>query len=107
MVMAGVLASVLAATAAAQQKDDEQAIRQVVGDFTKAYNGGDAKAIAALFLPDGEIVNEAGEASKAARPSSAPSPKSSRPIPSRKSKSPYSPFGSSVRRWRSKTAPRR
>ena len=61
MVMAGVLAAALAATAAAQQKDDEQAIRRVVDAFTKAYNGGDAKAIAALFLAGGEIVNEEGE----------------------------------------------
>jgi uncharacterized protein (TIGR02246 family) len=59
--MAGVLAAILAATAAAQQKDDENAIRLVVDAFAKAYNGGDAKAIAALFLPGGEIVNEAGE----------------------------------------------
>ena len=67
--MAGVLVAALAAVAAAQQKaqtrpEDESAIRQVVETFTKAYNSGDAKAIAALFLPEGEIVSEQGDVSQ-------------------------------------------
>ena len=41
--------------------DDEKAIRQVVDAFTKAYNNGDAKTLASLFLADGEIVNEEGQ----------------------------------------------
>jgi uncharacterized protein (TIGR02246 family) len=64
MLMAGVLAALLTATAAAQQKEDEQAIRLAVESFTKAYNDGDAKAIAALFVAAGEIVNEEGESSQ-------------------------------------------
>jgi len=63
------LAAALAAwagTALAQQKasvrpEDEQAIRLVVDGFGKAFNQADAKAIAALFAADGEIVNERGE----------------------------------------------
>jgi uncharacterized protein (TIGR02246 family) len=67
--MAGVLVAALTAIASAQEKtqgrsEDETAIRQVVDMFAKAYNGGDAKAIAALFLPEGEIVNEQGDVSQ-------------------------------------------
>lgn len=40
---------------------DEQAVRLVADAFVKAYNAGDAKALAALFVADGEIVNDAGE----------------------------------------------
>jgi len=39
---------------------DEAAIRRVVDAFTKAYDAGDAKSIAGLFLPDAEIVSEDG-----------------------------------------------
>ncbi len=47
--------------AASSQAEDEKAIRLVVDSFTKAYNAGDAKALASLFLTDGEIVSESGE----------------------------------------------
>jgi uncharacterized protein (TIGR02246 family) len=40
---------------------DEQAVRLLADAFVKAYNAGDAKAVAALFVADGEIVNEARE----------------------------------------------
>jgi uncharacterized protein (TIGR02246 family) len=63
-ILAGILAAALTAAATAQQKDDEQAIRLVVETFTKAYNGGDAKTIAGLFLPGGEIVSEQGESAQ-------------------------------------------
>lgn len=39
---------------------DEQAIYQAEEAFVKAYGEGDAKAIAALFTPDAEYVNESG-----------------------------------------------
>ena len=39
---------------------DETAIRRVVAGFAVAYNKGDAKGIAALFTPEGEIVAEDG-----------------------------------------------
>ncbi len=42
--------------------DDEKAIRLVVDAFTKASNAHDAKALAALFAPGGELVNEEGHA---------------------------------------------
>lgn len=41
---------------------DEKAIRGSAEGFAKAYNAHDAKALAALFAADGEIVDEAGDA---------------------------------------------
>ena len=84
MVIAGVLVAALSAAAAAQQAkpnrqatsttagpqatppaqtrpDDEKAIRSAVETFTTAYNAGNAKTLAALFLANGELVNEEGE----------------------------------------------
>ena len=46
----------------AEHREDEQAIRQVVNEFVKAYNGHDAAAIAAMFTPDGLITSEDGKA---------------------------------------------
>jgi uncharacterized protein (TIGR02246 family) len=43
---------------------DEAAIRANVAAFTKAYNAHDAKAIAALFTPNGQVVDEEGNASE-------------------------------------------
>src|SRR5262245_57999295 len=43
---------------------DEAAIRANVAAFTKAYNAHDAKAIAALFIPNGQVVDEEGNASE-------------------------------------------
>ena len=43
---------------------DQQAIRLAVEAFAKAYNTGDAKAIASLFAADGEIVNEEGQSTQ-------------------------------------------
>jgi uncharacterized protein (TIGR02246 family) len=39
---------------------DEAAIRANIAQFVKAYNAGDAKAIAALFTPDGEAWDKDG-----------------------------------------------
>jgi uncharacterized protein (TIGR02246 family) len=47
-------------TPSAAMSADETAIRHVVDAFTKAYNQADAKAIAVLFTPEAEIVNEEG-----------------------------------------------
>ncbi len=52
-----------AATAPAHQQD-EKAIRLAAEAFAKAYNAGDAKAIALLFAADGEIVSEEGQATR-------------------------------------------
>src|SRR5512147_1832020 len=41
---------------------DTKAIRATADAFAKAYNAHDPKAIAALFSPDGEIVDESGDA---------------------------------------------
>jgi uncharacterized protein (TIGR02246 family) len=49
---------------AADRKADEAAIRANVAAFVKAYNAHDAKAIAALFTPDGQIVDKEGDASE-------------------------------------------
>jgi uncharacterized protein (TIGR02246 family) len=59
-VMAGILVVALTAAAAAQQQD-EKAIRSLAESFVKAYNAKDAKALAALFVANGEIVNQEGK----------------------------------------------
>jgi uncharacterized protein (TIGR02246 family) len=38
--------------------ETETAIRANVDAFVKAYNAGDAKAVAALFTPEGQLINE-------------------------------------------------
>jgi uncharacterized protein (TIGR02246 family) len=48
------------AAAPADHKADEQAIRQLIAAFTKTYNARDAKALAAMFTVDGEIVAQDG-----------------------------------------------
>ncbi|MCC6125254.1 MAG: SgcJ/EcaC family oxidoreductase [Pirellulales bacterium] len=40
--------------------EDEKAIRQLAGQFAKAYNAGDAQAAAKLFAPEAEIVDAEG-----------------------------------------------
>jgi uncharacterized protein (TIGR02246 family) len=44
--------------AAVDRSADEAAIRANVGAFVRAYNARDAKAVAALFTPDGQIVDK-------------------------------------------------
>lgn len=44
----------------ADQTADEEAIRANVDSFVRAYNARDAKAIAALFLPEAQIIDEDG-----------------------------------------------
>lgn len=43
---------------------DEAAIRGNVAQFAKAFNAGDAKAIAALFTPNGQILDKDGNATE-------------------------------------------
>jgi uncharacterized protein (TIGR02246 family) len=45
-------------------QQEEKAIRLAAEAFAKAYNAGDAKAIASLFVADGEIVNEEGQSTR-------------------------------------------
>jgi uncharacterized protein (TIGR02246 family) len=45
---------------ASDHSADEAAIRTNIEKFVKAYNAGDAKAVAALFTPDGEVHDKAG-----------------------------------------------
>src|SRR5438552_10765481 len=49
---------------AADRSADEAAIRANVAKFVKAYNAGDAKAVAALFTPDGQVVDTVGNAAE-------------------------------------------
>jgi uncharacterized protein (TIGR02246 family) len=49
---------------AADRSADDAAIRANVAAFVKAYNAHDAKAIAALFAPDGQIVDKDGDVSE-------------------------------------------
>ena len=59
--LAGAPAEAAPAAASAQSHaGDEQAIRLAVASFVKAYNAGDAKAVAALFVERGEIINDEG-----------------------------------------------
>jgi uncharacterized protein (TIGR02246 family) len=48
----------------AAHPQDEKAIRLAAEAFARAYNAGDAKAIAQLFVADGEIVSEEGDATQ-------------------------------------------
>src|SRR6185369_684373 len=43
---------------AANRTADEAAIRANIAAFVRAYNAGDAKAVAALFVPDGLIMDK-------------------------------------------------
>jgi uncharacterized protein (TIGR02246 family) len=45
----------------AKSPADEKAIRAIVDAFTKAFDKHDADAIAALFMPEGKMITEAGE----------------------------------------------
>jgi uncharacterized protein (TIGR02246 family) len=45
-------------------QEDEKAIRLAVEAFAKAYDAGDAKAVASLFVADGEIVSEEGQSTQ-------------------------------------------
>ena len=47
----------------ADRSADEAAIRANIEKFVKAYNAGDAKALAALFTPDGMIIGKDGDES--------------------------------------------
>jgi uncharacterized protein (TIGR02246 family) len=49
---------------AADHAADEAAIRANVAAFVKAYNAKDAKALAALFAPDGQIEDKDGDVSE-------------------------------------------
>jgi uncharacterized protein (TIGR02246 family) len=55
-------AAAAASAAAPGATGQEKAIRGVAAAFVKAYNAGDAKALAALFTPNAEIVDEDGNA---------------------------------------------
>lgn len=41
--------------------EDEKAIKQVAETFTRAFNAGDAMAVAALYTGDAELIDEYGE----------------------------------------------
>ena len=49
---------------ASDRSADEAAIRANIDSFVKSYNAGDAAAVAALFMPDGKIVDKDGDESE-------------------------------------------
>jgi uncharacterized protein (TIGR02246 family) len=49
------------APAARPLSPDEQAIRAAVDAFVKAFNAGDARAVAALYTPDAQLIDARGE----------------------------------------------
>jgi uncharacterized protein (TIGR02246 family) len=53
-----------AAAPAEDRSADEEAIRANVAAFVRAYNAGDAKAVAALFTPDGLAVDKEANTSQ-------------------------------------------
>jgi uncharacterized protein (TIGR02246 family) len=53
-----------AAVVSPAQQQDEKAIRLAAEAFATAYNAGDAKAVAALFVADGEIVSEESQSTQ-------------------------------------------
>ncbi len=57
---AGNSATLKPAAPPASRPEDEKAIRQIVAQLVKAYNAGDAQAVAKFFAPDAEIVDEEG-----------------------------------------------
>ncbi len=61
--IAATVASVATAPRMANPQD-EKAIRLAAAAFATAYNAGNAKAIATLFVPEGEIVDEEGQSTQ-------------------------------------------
>ena len=53
-----------AAAVSSANAGDEKAIRQVVDAFANAYNAHDAKAIAALFIKDGTLIDDTNHVTK-------------------------------------------
>jgi uncharacterized protein (TIGR02246 family) len=53
-----------ASAPAPARQQDEKAIRLAAEAFAKAYNAGNAKAIASLFVADGQIVSEEGQSTQ-------------------------------------------
>jgi uncharacterized protein (TIGR02246 family) len=56
------LAGAMAASAQAPSDPDRAAIRASDEQLVKAFNSGQAEAVAALFLPQGELIDDAGGA---------------------------------------------
>jgi uncharacterized protein (TIGR02246 family) len=63
--LAAVLVSSLVSVASAQKAGkDEETVRQMQADFAAAWNKHDAKAMAALWAEDGDVINPAGKVAK-------------------------------------------
>src|SRR5271165_6577856 len=58
---AAVVPSQKALVVAPSRPEDEKAIRATAEAFIRAYNSGDAKALAALFAPESEVIDEYGD----------------------------------------------
>ncbi len=50
-----------AGAALTNRPEDEKAIKQVAETFTRAFNAGDAKAVAALYTHNAELIDEFGD----------------------------------------------
>jgi len=57
-------AATVAALPGSAHTPDEEAIRCAAAAFASAYNAQDAKAIARLFVADGQIINEEGQSTQ-------------------------------------------
>ena len=76
-----------AVSSAAADSPDAAAIKKGEEAFKAAFDAGDARAVAALWTADGELVEEGGERLEGARLSKNAIRLSSRPIPSSASRS--------------------
>lgn len=54
----------IASTADMLSSSDEAAIKSAINDFVTAWNKHDAKAMAASWAPDADVINPAGRAAK-------------------------------------------
>ena len=54
-------AAISATRAPANRPEDEKAIKQITELFVKAFNAGDAKAVASLYTSDAELIDEYGD----------------------------------------------
>jgi hypothetical protein len=88
----------------AGRSEDERAIRASVEAFARAFQNGDARAVAAMFAEDGEPSTPRVARSRVARPSKSTTRHGSRTSPAISWRSPSSPSSSSRRGSRGELA---
>ena len=82
---------------------NEAAIRATAVAFVKAFNKGDAKAIASMWMSDGTVADDEGRLIKGAKPLRTNTPRSSRRSPTRGWRSAFNRSSFPRPRWQSRT----